>query len=160
IELSAVPELQPRRHLGHRGALQPLARSAGSRGGLRKCRRRAEIHSGSALGFGARPQAQMAVGGFYTHEISNKEEVVNFYDATGAPLTTFDPFQAASLPSSYKEYAAFGDLTYSVSPQFDIGGGLRFAHNSQAFVQRTNLGVLGGGPQPDLSGQSGESVTT
>src|SRR5262249_31835025 len=31
------------------------------------------------------------LGGFYTHEISNKEEVVNFYDATGAPLTTFDP---------------------------------------------------------------------
>jgi iron complex outermembrane recepter protein len=95
----------------------------------------------------ASPQGQTLewlLGGFYTHEDGTKNQVYDSYDLSGAPLAGFD-LADAQLPSTYREYAAFGDLTLHLTPKFDVTGGLRYAHNSQDFQQIAG-GVLFGGP--------------
>ncbi len=102
---------------------------------------------------------QWLVGAFYTHERSGNDQTINIYDGSGALITPLAPFEMTGLSSIYKEYAAFGDLTYQITDRFDVTGGLRYAHNSQSFVE-TLGGVGAGGPQPDKPGNSSEGVPT
>ena len=62
-----------------------------------------------------------------------------------------------SIPSVYKEYAAFGDLTWKFNSAFAVTGGLRVARNKQTFSQ-TQSGPLT--PNNSLSGKSSEDATT
>ncbi len=85
------------------------------------------------------------VGAFYTHETSSNYEVINAFDATGAPLAGLTPLELLTLPSSYQEYAFFGNATLHVTDWFDVGAGVRYAHNDQSFTE-TSSGTLVGPP--------------
>jgi outer membrane receptor protein involved in Fe transport len=104
------------------------------------------------------------LGGYYTHESSANDETFRAYDATGALLPGLNPFEAVTLPSTYQEYAVFGDLTYHFTDWFDVSGGLRYAHNDQTFVESEGGAALDPAapttPVLVVPGRSSEGVTT
>jgi len=61
------------------------------------------------------------------------------------------------LPSTYKEYAFFGDVTYKFNTTFDVTGGLRYAHNKQTFEENTSGALTG---VVNIAGRSSEDVVT
>ena len=73
------------------------------------------------------------IGGFYTHEASNDQQSFALADLAGLPRP--NNLFATDSPSSFKEYAAFGDLTYHLARRLDLSGGLRYAHNQQVYTQ-------------------------
>jgi outer membrane receptor protein involved in Fe transport len=97
-------------------------------------------------------------GVFYTHEQATNVDTVDGYDATGASLTPLNPLEFSSEPSVYQEYATFGDVTYSFTDQFDLTGGLRYAHNNQTFSTSISGALIG--PPSTLPGRSDQGVTT
>jgi outer membrane receptor protein involved in Fe transport len=116
-----------------------------------------EVRAASASG----GRFEWLVGGFYTHESSANHQLANVYDTNYVQLTgpVFSPFFLdAQLPSTYDEYAAFGDLTLNITDRFDVTGGVRYAHNSQDFRQILDGAILGG--FTDIPSQSSESVAT
>ena len=100
------------------------------------------------------------VGAFYTRETSANLQVERALANDGTPIAGLDPLFAGSIPSTYKEGALFGQLTYKFTDRFDITGGLRYARNEQHFMQR----IIGGGgllvPLGDSPGHSAENVLT
>jgi iron complex outermembrane receptor protein len=70
-------------------------------------------------------------GVFYTHESSKNAQLLTAKSATGAALPGLDPLLTVGLPSTYREAALFGDLTYKFTEQFDVTAGLRRARNEQ-----------------------------
>jgi outer membrane receptor protein involved in Fe transport len=64
----------------------------------------------------------------------------------------------ATLPSSLKEVAAYGDVTWKPSPGLSLTGGVRIAHNSQKSTEDLT-GLLGGGGVT-LQGSSSETSKT
>jgi iron complex outermembrane receptor protein len=97
------------------------------------------------------------VGAFGTRENSKQDQslTAQFLDYSFIP--GYNPLAEVGLPSTYEEYAAFGDLTYKFSPLFDLTGGVRWAHNSQDFTELTSGAITGTVEQP---GSSDESVFT
>jgi iron complex outermembrane receptor protein len=93
------------------------------------------------------------VGTFYTYENSIQDQTLTAQNADGSP-TALNPLETIALPSTYKEYALFGDATYKFSSLFDITGGVRWAHNSQNFSQTTG-GALGLGEVPGSPSSAG-----
>ena len=94
------------------------------------------------------------IGGFYTHE-----DVVNRikFFSYGAGLTPFPlNLATADIPSSYQEYAAFGNLTWHLTDKLDVSGGIRWSHNNQSYTQNATGILLGSAP----TSYSRESVTT
>ena len=63
-----------------------------------------------------------------------------------------------NIPSSYKEYAAFGDATWKFDSGFSVTGGVRAAHNKQTYVQNSS-GILVGGAS-SINAASADSSTT
>jgi iron complex outermembrane recepter protein len=109
----------------------------------------------------ASPQDQplrWLVGGFFTHEETTSEEAINVYDASGAPVAALNPLLDGDLSATYREYAAFGQLTYQFTDRFDLTGGVRYAHNSQSFQSQDTIAL----PETlaPSSGVSSEGVTT
>ena len=103
-------------------------------------------------------------GFFYTHEDASNHEQINAYDANGVLLPGFNPLELVTLPSTYQEYAVFGDVTYHFTDRFDLTGGLRYAHNDQKFVEQEG-GFLLNPADPaavvvSLPGHSSEGVVT
>lgn len=94
------------------------------------------------------------VGTFYTHENSLQDQTLTAQAADGTPFPVVSPLETIALPSTYKEYALFGDATYKFSSLFDITGGARWAHNSQNFSQTTG-GALGLGEVPGSPSSEG-----
>lgn len=76
------------------------------------------------------------LGAFITREESELNQVGEVF---GAGLVKL-PVNAvtASIPSTYEEYALFGDLTWHVTDKFDVTGGLRAARNEQKVTQNTS----------------------
>ena len=101
------------------------------------------------------------IGGFYTDEKSGNGQVVTAQTLTGDPIPSIDPFAVVGLPTTYKEYAFFGDFTYKFSDRFDLSAGVRYAHNEQTFRQITTgpLFELLGSVRDD-PGESSEGVVT
>ncbi|MCJ8158459.1 TonB-dependent receptor [Sphingomonas sp. LaA6.9] len=97
------------------------------------------------------------IGGFYTDEDSGNEQVVRSLTFDGTPIAGLDPLAVAELPSTYQEFAVFGNATYKFSEQFDITGGLRWARNEQKFRQISSGAVL---PTANDPGTSSEEVVT
>lgn len=100
------------------------------------------------------------VGAFYTNEDSRNAQTVQAITTEGESIEAIDPFAVVALPSTYKEYAVFGNVAASIG-KFKLGGGLRYAHNSQKFRQVTSgplFELLGGGQ--DNPGSSSEGVLT
>ncbi len=94
------------------------------------------------------------VGGFYTREKSLLRQFGNVYGAglVALPVNLAD----ARLRSTYREYALFGDITWHLTDAFDLTGGVRYAHNKQAFEQNASGLLVTSGPRRT----SGEGVTT
>ena len=102
---------------------------------------------------------EWTVGGFYTHEKNRLSQDLFAVDGiTGASIPALDGVIIVSLPSRYSEYAAFGNVTWHISPRFDLSGGGRLSHNKQSDVQNTT-GLLVGGAS-SFGGNSSDSVFT
>ena len=97
------------------------------------------------------------LGAFYTYEKSSNEQLINARDFGNVPISGLDPFAFVALPSVYREYAVFGNVTYKFSDRFDIAGGLRWAKNRQRFRQISTGFVV---PPADVPGRSSEDVVT
>jgi iron complex outermembrane receptor protein len=97
------------------------------------------------------------VGGFYTRENSINSQVATAQGFDGTPVAGLDPLAVVGLPSTYEEYAAFGDFTYKFNASFDATAGLRWAHNNQTFTQ-----ITGGAAEApsDVPGSSSQGVVT
>jgi iron complex outermembrane recepter protein len=68
------------------------------------------------------------VGGYYTHQKSDQGQRII---VTPADVNLLD----VSSPLKYKEYAAFGNVTYYITPRWDITAGIRIADNSLSSEQ-------------------------
>ncbi|VVE13975.1 ligand-gated channel [Pandoraea horticolens] len=95
---------------------------------------------------------EWVAGLFYTNERSTNNQNVTL---SGPGVST--SLLSATLPSTYKEYAAYGDLTYHLSSRLAATVGLRVAHNRQEFNQTTS-GLLAG--SKSLSAQSSDTSKT
>ncbi|MBV7257134.1 TonB-dependent receptor [Pacificimonas sp. WHA3] len=62
------------------------------------------------------------LGAFYVKENTSNSQLVV---AQPYDLTLFD----VDFPATYEEIAIYGDVTYNITPNFDVTGGLRFSHN-------------------------------
>ena len=98
------------------------------------------------------------VNGFYTRERSQNFQLATAQSLDGAPIPGLDPLLDVSLPSTYNEKAVYGQVTYKLTPVFDMTGGLRYAKNNQDYVQNVTAGVLA--PVGVSGGTSSENVTT
>ena len=100
------------------------------------------------------------VGAFYTHEDALVVQSVPVFDATtGQPTVPPLPHLIdAVIPSTFRELAVFGDVTYRFSPRFDVTAGLRYSHNDQSGSQ--TLGGLLLGPAVTLPMESDDSSVT
>ena len=101
------------------------------------------------------------IGAFYTNEDSGIDPQNIFATEFGTPdvATDVDPLAEIFLRSKYKEYAAFANATWHISPRLDLTVGGRLAHNKQEADQRIS-GPLGGGLQEFDDLKSDETVFT
>jgi outer membrane receptor protein involved in Fe transport len=102
---------------------------------------------------GARP-LEWQVGGFYTYEDSYFAQPLLLLDPAGNP--TPNTLLTLVSPSTFKEIAAFGNLTWNATDRLSLSGGLRYAHNRQVYSQQGS--GLFGQSSPPIS--SGEQVVT
>jgi outer membrane receptor protein involved in Fe transport len=85
---------------------------------------------------------EWTIGGFYDHETSKDHSEAVLRNLSGQP--TVNNLQTFDGPSTFEEYAAFGDLTWHLTKKFDLTGGTRYARDSTTFAQ-TQSGLLAGG---------------
>jgi outer membrane receptor protein involved in Fe transport len=97
------------------------------------------------------------VGAFGTRENSKQDQSLTAQFDDYSFIPGLNPLALVALPSTYKEYAVFGDLTWKFSSFFDVTGGVRWARNEQTFTEITSGAVTGDVVQP---GSSDESVVT
>ena len=99
-------------------------------------------------------------GLFYTHEDSTNTlpplDPISLVTLQPVPLGV--PLFNAMLGTKYDEYSAFGNATYSITPTFDLLGGLRVAHSSQHYHQDYQASLLS--PVPALIDQTADSSKT
>jgi outer membrane receptor protein involved in Fe transport len=108
------------------------------------------------------------LGAFYTHESSTLDQTLPmFYIPTQAyvPLPTAfggPNFENASLDALYKEWAAFAQVTYHFSPQWDVALGGRWSENKQSASEVVSglLPTLQGTPEQLTSGDSSDNDFT
>ena len=75
------------------------------------------------------------IGGYYSDEADRAYEPFVGRTATGAVVPALDPALYFRIPSTYREYSAFGDLTYRLWPSFTLTGGIRIGHIDQSYSQ-------------------------
>ena len=86
-----------------------------------------ELHIVSPLG----RQLDWMLGGFYTREDVTDRQYTSAFDKSYHPIAFFAPsLNFSTLPSTYKELAIFGDLTWRVTEHVDLAGGIRYSHNA------------------------------
>lgn len=97
-------------------------------------------------------------GLFATREDSSNYQSPSALTLAGASIPGLDPLFVGNLPSTYTEYAGFGDLTYHFTDELSVLGGVRYSHNNQTFSE------IGGGsiisPVSLLDQKSSEGVAT
>jgi len=99
------------------------------------------------------------VGAFFTRELSHNYQNISSLTDAGEPIAGLDPLLAGEVgPTTYKEGALFGDLTYKFTDKFDVTSGLRYARNEQTYQQRVTGGLLV--PLGITYGHSAENVLT
>lgn len=94
-------------------------------------------------------------GLYYDHETGGNTQ---HFVGTLVGGAVFPGLFDASLPSTYKEYAGYGDLTWKFEGGLAVTGGLRVARNDQTFTQ-DSAGLLLGGRQ-SIRGESSDTSTT
>jgi outer membrane receptor protein involved in Fe transport len=100
-------------------------------------------------------------GLYYDHEKGTNRQFLRTYRADGTSLADLgiDPLFEASLPTTYREYAAFANGTFHASDRLEFGAGVRYARNEQDFSQIVEDGspIL---PPSNIPGDSAENVVT
>ncbi len=87
------------------------------------------------------------IGAFYTNERQSNVQVVDSFDIAYQPIADLAPHSLyVNIPTKYREYAAFGDVTWKITSVFDVTGGVRYSKNKQDF-DYTESGALLGLPQ-------------
>lgn len=101
------------------------------------------------------PSLEWLAGVFYTHEKGVNDQTVSSTLSAGGsgPL-----IYSAALPSTFREVAAYGDVTWKITPRLSLTGGLRIARNEQRFSQ--TAGGLLGGDGSTIRGESAETSKT
>jgi iron complex outermembrane receptor protein len=104
---------------------------------------------------------QWLVGGYFDTEKTTA--VVELLDEAnpGGTFLGFTPFNTF-FPSTYREYAAYADGTVSITQQFDVGLGVRYSKQRQAYDESV-AGLLATGSDATLTTPvvtSDQSVTT
>ena len=97
-------------------------------------------------------------GGFYTNERVANQWALYGFDKAYQAIAAFDPsINFWSIPSTFRELAAFGDATWNLSDHLELAGGIRSAYDTQSYTS-----VLGGAGEPTTyeAGQSSAKVTT
>jgi outer membrane receptor protein involved in Fe transport len=99
------------------------------------------------------------LGGYYTYERATDRLGDYGFDNTYQPITMFAPalyFQ--TVPTSFREEALFGDLTWRPTDHLDVTGGIRYNRSDLVFSAFVSGFTIG---EPvTLSGQYSEGVTT
>lgn len=98
------------------------------------------------------------VGAFFTDEKSTNFQTANGLFPDGSPIAVLDPLAKLALPTKYREYSGFGDLTYKFTDRFDVTAGVRWARNDQDFREIDEPGPLL--PGNNVHGKSSEDVWT
>jgi outer membrane receptor protein involved in Fe transport len=102
------------------------------------------------------------VGAFYTRESSVLAQTLpTFYIPTQVD-TPLPALENATLDALYREWAAFAQLTYHFSPQFDLAFGGRRSENKQSANEATSGLLLASPPNPAtvISGDSTDNDFT
>ena len=84
------------------------------------------------------------VGGFFTYEKAGQTQTGQGLTAAGVPIAALNPFVQFRLNSTYKEYAAFANLTYAITPKFSVTGGIRIGEDEQNYQQLASGTSLAG----------------
>ena len=85
------------------------------------------------------------LGGFYTDEESTIEQEILAVEAgTDAVATGVPTLADLSLESAYEEFAGFANVTWHVTPRFDLAIGGRISHNEQVASQLSDGPLVGG----------------
>jgi iron complex outermembrane receptor protein len=100
------------------------------------------------------------LGAYYSDEKVVNDQTIDGVTLDNVPIAPLDNFVFASVPSDYKEIAAFANATFKFTDRFDVTAGVRFAHNKQGFRQITGGLEAVIGPASDVPGKSKESVFT
>jgi iron complex outermembrane receptor protein len=97
------------------------------------------------------------LGAFYTRERLIHWLDENAFDDAYQPIAAFAPYLSFFYrPSSFSEMAAFGDVTWEFSDQFEVAAGIRSARDTQAY---TNFPAGPLGRQLSFAGQGANTVT-
>jgi len=70
-------------------------------------------------------------GAYYTHEQGWNDQYLDALDSQLNPIPALNPYFEWHIPSTYREAAVFGTVTYRVTERFDLTGGLRWLTNRQ-----------------------------
>ncbi|MGD0866056.1 MAG: TonB-dependent receptor plug domain-containing protein [Rhizomicrobium sp.] len=104
------------------------------------------------------------IGGYYTNETEKDLQTVYAYTSPGDLAPGINPAEFAKVDSIYSELAAFGNLTWHVTSQFDLTGGARYAYNHQVYYEPEGGPLTGEPPGVALpnpaQGTSQQSVPT
>jgi iron complex outermembrane recepter protein len=102
-------------------------------------------------------RVQLLVGGFYTHEASPAFQNLDAVDpATGADLGTG---YHSTFPTRYKEYAAFGNLTFDITDRFDVQVGGRASWIRQAAEPSVSVAPIFGSTTPSITAETRSSAS-
>jgi iron complex outermembrane recepter protein len=106
-------------------------------------------------------RVEWLAGLYYDYEDGTNNQFLRTYRSDGTSLADLglDPLFAASLPTTYREYAGFANATLHATDRLEFGAGLRYARNEQDFAQIVEAGspIL---PPANIPGDSAENVTT
>ncbi|MBV8909274.1 MAG: TonB-dependent receptor, partial [Gammaproteobacteria bacterium] len=97
------------------------------------------------------------VGAFYTRESSTLDQALPSFYVPGQAYTPLGSLENTSLDALYREWAAFAQMTYHLSPQFDLALGGRWSENKQ-LARETTTGLLLNSPPLPPTTTSPEST--
>jgi outer membrane receptor protein involved in Fe transport len=98
------------------------------------------------------------IGGFFTDERSKLFQKISPTDPITGVALALTPLVDAYNPSSYRELAGFGAVTYHFSDRFGLQVGGRYSHNWQSYTGNPNGGFLD--DEASSSGKSDEGAFT
>jgi iron complex outermembrane recepter protein len=99
------------------------------------------------------------LGAFYTRESSALEQTLQTFYVPTQAFTPLGSLESPTLDALYREWAAFAELTYHFSPQFDLGFGARWSQNKQS-SDESITGLLLASPPNPATVTSGDSSDT
>jgi outer membrane receptor protein involved in Fe transport len=98
------------------------------------------------------------LGAFYTRERLSNETFEYAFDDSYRPIAAFSPYLSLlNRPSSFREIAGFGNLTWQFSSKVDIAGGIRLTDDTQNYA--SSSAGLSNQPQFSPKGLGGSPIT-